>query len=153
GEKKTIFEIIGVVKDAKYESLRETPRGMFFEDIDQEKEAGTYSDLAVRIDGSPERVMTQIRAAIRGVDPNLAVWDVMTLQSAVEQSLIQERLLAKLASFFGALALLLASIGLYGVMAYSVARRSNEIGIRMALGAQPGTVLGMVLRESAMVAG
>ncbi len=153
GEKRPDLEIVGVVKDAKYGSLREKPRGMFFVDLDQNKIPDTFSDLVVRVGGKPEALMSQIRAAVHEVDPNLAVWDVMTLRDAVERSLGQEKLLAKLASFFGALALLLSAIGLYGVMAYSVARRTNEIGIRMALGAQPGAVLGMVLRESVFVVG
>jgi predicted permease len=153
GEKSADLEIVGVVKDAKYQSLRDKPRGMFFVDLDQNKIPDTFSDLVVRVAGNPEALMSQIRAAIRSVDPNLAVWDVMTLSEAVDRSLGQEKLLAKLASFFGGLALLLASIGLYGVMAYSVARRTNEIGIRMALGAQPSAVLRMVLRESVFVVG
>jgi predicted permease len=153
GDKRPDLEIVGVVKDAKYQGLRDRPTGMFFVDLDQNKIPDTFSDLVVRVAGNPEALMSQIRAAIRSVDPNLAVWDVLTLSEAVDRSLGQEKLLAKLASFFGALALLLASIGLYGVMAYSVARRTNEIGIRMALGAQPSAVLGMVLRESVVVVG
>jgi predicted permease len=153
GDKRPDLEIVGVVKDAKYQSLRDKPRAMFFIDLEQGKIPDTFNDLVVRAAVKPEALMSQIRAAIHAVDPNLAVWNVMTLSDAVEQSLGQEKLLAKLASFFGALALLLASIGLYGVMAYSVARRTNEIGIRMALGAQPRAVLGMVLRESVLVVG
>ena len=126
---------------------------MFFIDLEQNKIPDTFNDLVVRAAVKPEALMSQIRAAIHAVDPNLAVWNIMTLSDAVAQSLSQEKLLAKLASFFGVLALLLASIGLYGVMAYSVARRTNEIGIRMALGAQPLAVLGMVLRESVFVVG
>jgi predicted permease len=152
-EKRLDLEIVGVVKDAKYESLRDKPRGMFFVDLEQNKIPDTFSDLVVRVAGKPEALMSQIRAAVRAVDPNLAVWDVMTLSEAVDLSLGQEKLLAKLASFFGGLALLLSAIGLYGVMAYSVSRRTNEIGIRMALGAQPGVVLAMVLRESVLVVG
>jgi predicted permease len=153
GDNRPDLEIVGVVKDAKYQSLRDRPTGMFFVDLDQNKIPDTFSDLVVRVAGRPEALLPQIRAAIRSVDPNLAVWDVMTLSEAVDRSLGLEKLLAKLASFFGGLALLLASIGLYGVMAYSVARRTNEIGIRMALGAQPSAVLGMVLRESALLVG
>ncbi len=150
-EKPDEYEIVGVVKDAKYLSLREKTKPMFFVDTNQEKVPDAYNDLVVRVQGRPEAFMTEIRAAIRSEDPNLAVWEMMTLGEAVERSLGREKLLAKLAGFFGVLALLLASIGLYGVMAYSVARRTNEIGIRMALGAQPGAVLSMVLRESVVV--
>ncbi len=153
GDKRPDLEIVGVVKDAKFRSLRDTPRAMFFVDLEQDKTPDAFNDLVVRVSGKPAALMSQIRAAIRAVDPNLAVWDVMTLSESVDRSLGEEKLLAKLASFFGALALLLASIGLYGVMAYSVARRTNEIGIRMALGAQPGSVLTMVLRESIVVVG
>jgi predicted permease len=153
GERRPDLEIVGVVKDAKYQSLRDKPRAMFFVDLEQNKIPDTFNDLVVRVSGKPEALMSQIRASIHAVDPNLAVWDVVTLSEAVDRSLGQEKLLAKLASFFGALALLLSAIGLYGVMAYSVARRTNEIGIRMALGAQPWAVLGMVLRESVLVVG
>ena len=153
GDNRPDLEIVGVVKDAKYQSLRDRPQAMFFIDLEQGKLPDTFNDVVVRVSGKPEALMSQIRAAIHAVDPNLAVWDVMTLSESVDRSLSREKLLAKLASFFGALALLLACIGLYGVMAYSVARRTNEIGIRMALGAPPAAVLGMVLRESVFVVG
>jgi predicted permease len=143
------YEIVGVVKDARYGNLRETPRGMWFLFLDQEQSG--FNDLVVRVHGNPMNLVPTIRAVIRSEDPNIAIAKVTTLGRKVEESLGQEKLLAKLASFFGSLALLLASIGLYGVMAYSVARRTNEIGIRMALGARPGNILGMVLRESLFV--
>jgi predicted permease len=145
------FEIVGVVKDAHYDSLRDTPEAMWF--LYTEQEPQLAETLVVRTRGNPTLAMPLVRAAVRAEDPNLAISDMATLRSAVQDSLSREALLAKLAGFFGALALLLTSIGLYGVMAYSVARRTNEIGIRMALGAQPSAVLGMVLRESVFVVG
>ncbi|HEV8039498.1 MAG TPA: ABC transporter permease [Bryobacteraceae bacterium] len=145
------FEIVGVVRDAHYDSLRETPEAMWFLYTQQEPQLA--ETLVVRTRGNPTLAMPLVRAAVRAEDPNLAISDIATLRSAVRDSLSREALLAKLAGFFGALALLLASVGLYGVMAYSVARRTNEIGIRMALGAQPNAVLGMVLRESLFVVG
>ena len=144
-------EIVGVVKDAKYSSLREKPQGMFYVYTEQEQEPDGYDSLVVRVAGKPEALMTQIRAALRHEDPNLAISEVTTLGELVDRSLGREKLLARLAGLFGALALLLASIGLYGVIAYSVAKRRNEIGIRMALGARPGRVLRMVLGESLAV--
>lgn len=151
GREKYNFEIIGVVKDAKYGSLREKPRGVWFVSTGQEQDG--FNDLVVRVQGNPEALMSQIRAVIRGEDPNLAVSEIATLGEMVDRSFGQEKLLAKLAGFFGSLALLLASVGLYGVMAYSVSRRTNEIGIRMALGAKPGTVLRMVVGESLVLVG
>jgi len=151
GRDKQEFEIVGVVKDAKYHSVRERPRGMWFVYAEQEQSPDGFNDLVVRVTGKPEALVAQIRAAIRDEDPNLAISEVTTLAEIVDRSFGQEKLLAKLAGFFGALALLLASVGLYGVMAYSVARRTNEIGIRMALGARPGSVLRMVLGESLIV--
>jgi len=146
------IEIVGIVKDAKYTSLREKPRGMFYVHNEQEQGPEGYESLVVRVTGKPEALMSQIRATLRTEDPNLAISEVTTLGELVDRSLGREKLLAKLAGFFGVLALLLASIGLYGVIAYSVALRRNEIGIRMALGARPDSVLRMVLGESLVVA-
>jgi predicted permease len=141
------FEIVGVVKDAKYESIREKPTPTFFLSNDQDHSPDGFSDLVVRTRRNPESMIGEIRAAIHAENPNLGVSNVMTLAEAVDRSLTEARLLAKLAGFFGALALLLAAIGLYGVIAYSVAGRTNEIGIRMALGARPISIIIDVLRE------
>ncbi len=142
------YEIVGVVKDAKYQSLREKPSGMFFVYNDQEQNPDGFNDLVVRAQGRPKALLGEIRAAIRAENPNLELANVTTLAEEVDRSLTEEKLLAKLAGFFGVLALLLSSIGLYGVVAYSVSRRTNEIGIRMALGARPASILGNVLSES-----
>jgi predicted permease len=148
GRDKQSFEIVGVVKDAKYESLRETPRAMWFVYTEQEQSPDSFNDLVVRVSGEPSTLMGPIRGVIQSEDANLAIAGMTSLGEAVDRSFGQEKLLAKLAASFGVLAVLLASIGLYGVVAYGVARRTNEIGIRMALGARPGSVMSMVLSES-----
>jgi ABC-type antimicrobial peptide transport system permease subunit len=140
------YEIVGVVKDARVGSLREKPREEFFLNTDQMGDG--YQDLIVRVNGRPDALLSQMRAVVRGENPNLAIAEMTTLGDLVDRSLSQEKLLARLASVFGVLALTLASIGLYGVLAYSVTRRTNEIGIRVALGARPATVSMMVMRES-----
>ena len=142
------LEIIGVVRDAKYESIREKPRGMFYLYNGQAQATDGFSDPAVRAQGRPEALIGDIRAAIYAEDSNLAIAHVVTLREQVDGSLGEEMVLAKLAGFFGLVALLLASIGLYGVIAYSVARRTNEIGIRMALGAQPADLMRAVMRDT-----
>ncbi len=106
----------------------------------------------VRIAGDRASVVDQIRRNIASVDSGLAIADVHTEVEQIQNGFAQERLMASLAAVFGILALILASIGIYGVMAYAVARRTNEIGIRVALGARPGGVAWMVLRETLLLA-
>lgn len=135
-------EIIGVADNAIYGNLREEKSSLIYF-------PGNRGQLVVvRAAGAPDSVVTSIRNEIRAVDKNLIISGIKTIPQLIDQSLILEILLAKLSSFFGVLALLLASIGLYGVMAYAVVRRTKEIGIRMALGAQPSSVRWMVLRET-----
>ena len=105
----------------------------------------------VRTMGNPTNLITAIRHEVQTMDKNLPVFDVKTLTQQVGESLFQERLVATLTSFFGLLALLLASIGLYGIMSHAVVRRTNEIGIRMALGALSGDVLWLVLWETLLL--
>jgi ABC-type antimicrobial peptide transport system permease subunit len=108
-------------------------------------------NLVVRFSGPASAVVPQVRQTIKQINRNLPIDDVVTLSDHVGRSLVQQKLVARLASFFGLLALLLACVGLYGVMSYGVARRTNEIGIRMALGAQNLSVLWLVLREALLL--
>ena len=144
-DKRGDFEIIGVVKDVKYQSLRERPRSCVYYTMKQMPEP--VSNLTLRVSTDPQTVIPEVRRAIREVNSNLPVDDVVSLEDHIARSLVQQNLVARLATFFGLLALLLASIGLYGVLSYSVARRRNEIGIRMALGASTYDVLKTVLRS------
>ncbi|MBS1786893.1 MAG: ABC transporter permease [Acidobacteria bacterium] len=146
---KDEFEIIGVVRDAKYGSLDEAPRPMAYYPNTQNH---TYlNNFEVRFSGSPDALVPAIRRAIKEANRNLPIDEVATLSDHIDRSLVQQRLIAKLSAFFGLTALLLACIGLYGILSYAVARRSHEIGIRMALGAQAGNVLWLVMREALML--
>jgi len=141
-------EIIGVVKDAKYGSLREESLPTGYVPVSQEK-TFTSRTFEVRVaGGAPSAMIPAVKFAMAAVNRDLSL-EFTTLAGQIDESLNRERLLATLSGFFGALALLLAMIGLYGVMSYNVARRRNEIGIRMALGAEQSRVLQMVLREVA----
>lgn len=136
------IEIIGVANNAIYDNLREQTQSLIYFPGDR----GQL--LMVRAAGTPDSVVASIGNEIRAIDKNLLISGIKTVPQLIDQSLILEKLLAKLSSFFGVLALLLAAIGLYGVMAYAVVRRTKEIGIRMALGAQPSSVRWMVMRET-----
>jgi ABC-type antimicrobial peptide transport system permease subunit len=104
--------------------------------------------IEVRTAGSPNAVMPTIRETVRAIDPNMPVIDMSTQMDQIEERFLQERLFANAYVLFGGLALALAAIGLFGLMSYSVSRRTNEIGIRMALGARSQDVLRLVMRES-----
>jgi len=140
------LEIVGVVHDAKYNSLRDAVPPTMYVDYRQAK--FTNAAFEVRTAGDPLSVVGSIREAVRALDPNMPVTNVSTQVEQIENRLQQERLFAQAYALFGGLALLLAAIGLFGLMSYSVARRTNEIGIRMALGARRGDVVRLVMRES-----
>ncbi|HVP46369.1 MAG TPA: ABC transporter permease [Bryobacteraceae bacterium] len=148
------FQIVGVSKDDRDHQLRgEIQRRFyipFFQGMNGIPEEGNFE---IRTFADPNSLIRTVRQQVEQVDRSLPVQSVKPLGELLDERLTQERLLAQLCVFFGALALVLASVGLYGVLSYSIARRTNEIGIRMALGAQQGTVLGMVLRETALVVG
>jgi predicted lysophospholipase L1 biosynthesis ABC-type transport system permease subunit len=139
------IEVIGVVADAKYQSLDEPAQPMAYYVHSQRFDY--LNNFAVRVSGDPGPILPAIRQAIKDASRNLPIDEVATLADHVERSVAQQTLVARLAAFFGAVALLLACIGLYGLMSYAVARRTNEMGIRLALGAQPGAVRRMVLGE------
>jgi predicted permease len=143
-------EIIGVVKDAKYVRLSEAPRRHFYAPMAQELRLLDMT-LQVRTSGDPEKIGDLVRAQVHSLDANLPLYATTTLEIQIDDSLTQERLLTWLSSLFGILATLLASLGLSGVVAFSVARRTREIGIRMALGAQPGDILRHVVSHMAFL--
>ena len=139
------FEIVGVVKDVKYQSLTEDSRPMVYYFRPQHYEI--LNHFVVRYSGASSAMNPQVRRAIRDVNPNLPIDEVVSLSDQIGRSLGPQRLAAQLASFFGLLALLLSFVGLFGVLSYAVAQRTQEIGIRMALGADRASVLKMILGE------
>ena len=142
------IEVVGVVKDAKYNSLGEEAQMAAYLPCTQN--TGFYGNFSVRYEpGTDTRsLVAQVRSVVAQINPNILINNVESLEVQVDRSIATQSLIARLSTFFGILAVFLASIGIYGLMSYSVARRTNEIGIRLALGAQTGTLLWMVLRET-----
>jgi putative ABC transport system permease protein len=146
------YEIIGIAGDAKAFELRDAPYRTIYFNMFQESRFQDQFEL--RTTGAPESVAAALRLVVRDVLKTVPVKRVTTLADQVDSNIVPERLVALLSEFFGCLGAVLAGIGLYGLLAYTVARRSNEIGIRMALGATPAGVSRMVLRDAlGMVAG
>jgi predicted permease len=146
------YEIIGVSADAKYADLRDDPPATFYLLYRQQKDARHGMTFEVRTNDDPGSVVGSIRSAVQTVDKDLPLIDVRTQTEQIKASIAPQRIFAEVTAGFGVLALILATIGVYGIMACSVGRRVNEIGIRMALGAPASQVLRMILRETAWLA-
>lgn len=145
------IQIVGVCGDTRYSNLREEPPPQFILPYVQQPDVGgMVYELHTQM--KPEMILPALRQVVRQVDPDLPLVNVRTQEQQIEADLEQERIFVTLTSGFGMLALALACVGIYGIMAYSVANRRNEIGIRMALGAQRGQVRAMILRESTWLA-
>ena len=140
------IEIVGVVKDTHYANVRETSPRIYYLPWRQDKEIG-FMTFYLRSALPPEQVMDAVRRVTRSLDPNLPAENLRTFDSQIQMNLMSDRVLMHMAAAFAILATTLAMLGLYGVMAHAVARRTREIGIRMALGAEPGRIRGMIMRE------
>ena len=148
---KMDMEIVGVVGDTKYENMREEVPYELYVPYAQQDWADSMT-VYVKTSAPPVGLFDSLRRAAREVDSSVPMYEMRTLDQQVQNSLMRERLLATLSAVFGGLATLLAAIGLYGVMAFTVARRTREIGIRMALGANGGSVVWLVMREVLLLA-
>jgi predicted permease len=148
-DKSGDIEIVGVVANAKYNDLRkEVPPTVYVPSLQELRVPLGSMNFEVRTAGDPMRLVSAVRRVAQDLDPNLALYHVKSEVQQINESLFQERLFARLTSFFGLLAALLACVGVYGIMAFAATQRTREIGIRMALGASRGEILGMILGET-----
>jgi predicted permease len=152
GEEKHILEIVGVVKDSKYQDLEAPIEPIVFFAQKQDKKALPWISLLIRSRKPAGPLTAAVKSVLLDENPALAV-EFQVFKTEVQNSLLRQRLMATLSGFFGLLASMLASVGLYGVISYMVARRRNEIGIRVALGASRVNIIQLVFREAAVLLG
>ncbi len=145
-----LYQVIGVVKDTKYNRLNEEQRNIGFLAAAQDSTPQPSLNYSLRSDGPVEALIPSVRAAFSGVNRDIAL-EFRNLETQVNESLLRPRMVALLSTVFGSLALLLAMVGLYGITNYAVAQRKGEIGIRLALGAQPRSVIWLMLRDTAVL--
>jgi putative ABC transport system permease protein len=150
GKPEPLFQIVGLVKNTKYYELREDFRPIGFFPIAQDESPGPGATFVLRIASSAGGVMSAAKTAVGAVNPSMGI-EFRSFSAQLEDSVLRERLMATLSGAFGVLAGLLSTLGLYGVIAYMVARRRNEIGVRMALGADRARVIRLVLREAVLL--
>jgi predicted permease len=143
------LQIVGEVRDVKVHDLRESSTLMLYEPLFQAPEGGATFEIRTAMD--PAYAQTAVLGAVKDIDSHLPVYSVKSLADQLDDSLVEERLVASLSSLFGVLALLLTCVGLYGLLAYTVNRRTSEIGIRMALGAERSRIAWMILRETLLL--
>jgi len=152
GDKKLFMEIVGVAKNARDHRLRGEVPPRFYVPGDQAMDGpNPFATFEIRTAGDPARMIESVRKAMQSVNQDLPIRNLRPLLESLDRNNSQPRMVARLCSIFGVIALLLAATGLYGVLSYGVARRTNEIGIRMALGAGKGRVIQMILRETGVM--
>jgi len=147
GEADRVYQVVGLIRNTKYYELREDFLPTAFFPIAQDKDPGSGTNLMIRTAGRAQAVFGTVKSVSARINPG-TVLEFTVFSTQIEETLLRDRLMATLAGAFGVLAAILAAIGLYGVIAYMAARRQNEIGVRMALGADRGSVVRLVLREA-----